>query len=273
MKPTITAVAGLLLGLTLSAVPGQAQSTARTPHVTVSLIPEQLDLAPGAATRLAIRFEIEPGWHLYFAYPGQSGVGTRFVWQLAGGGSVDSLEWPVPERLVTEGLVTQVYQGDFTVATRVHAGSTGQATHLSVAVSWGICRTQCVTDDALLRLTLLAGATRPNPEWASVAPALKHLSRTIPGLTASAVRQGSGLSLILRPAKALPPGAHRLTFYPLDGTVVDTCVVAVPRLSGGNAILALGPAAPNATRLRGLLAGWPTGDGPAGVVVDVAIGK
>jgi len=273
MKHFRSAVPGLLLGLMLGTIPARAQTSAHTPHVTVTLIPEHLDLAPGSSTRLAIRFEIEPGWHLYFAYPGQSGVGTRLEWQLPRGVTVDSLEWPVPERQVTEGLITQVYQADFTLATTIHASATSGETHLAVKVSWGICRIQCVADDALLRLNLPAGVGRLNPAWKAAASALQRLAAPIPGLTVSATRQASGLALVLHPARAIPPGAHQLTFFPLDGTALDTCIVAAPKVTGGNAVLSLGPGAPTATRLRGILAGWPAGTAPPGGVVDVAIGR
>lgn len=273
MKHTGSLFAGLVLGLMLAPLPAGAQSTARSPHVSISLIPEKLDLAPGGSTRVAIRFEIEPGWHLYFAYPGQSGIGTQFKWQLPAGVTIDSLEWPVPERLVTEGLVTQVYQGNFTLATTLHVSPTNPETHLSVAVNWGICRIQCVADDVLLRLTIKAGTGHPNPAWKTVAPELAKLAGTIPGLSVAAVRQGAAIALVLHPAGALPPGGHKLTFFPLDGSALDTCVTATPKVSGADATLALGPVSPTAKRLRGILAGWPAGNSPGGLVVDVGIGK
>ncbi len=249
-----------------------AQTVARAPHVTVSLIPERLDLAAGGTTRLAIRFDIEAGYHLYFAYPGQSGVGTKFAWQLPAGVTVDSIEWPVPERLVTEGLVTQVYQNSFVVLTAMHAGASIGGAHLAVKISWGVCRIQCTADDETLHLSVPAGTGRPNPEWQAAAAGLHRLAAPVPGLSVAVIRQGSSTILRLTPSAAVPKGAHLLTFFPLDGTALDTCVVAQPRMAGAATELPLGPVNAGARHLRGILSGWPAGNGPPGVPVDVPIG-
>ncbi len=268
---SLALLAVLCLGLP-AAPPLLAQTVARAPHVTVSLIPERLDLAAGGTTRLAIRFDIEAGYHLYFAYPGQSGVGTRFAWQLPAGVTVDSIEWPVPERLVTEGLVTQVYQTGFVVLTAVHAAASTGGAHLAVKISWGVCRIQCTADDEMLRLSLPAGTGRPNPEWKSAASALHRLAAPVPGLSVAVIRQGSSIALRLTPSAAVPKGAHLLTFFPLDGTALDTCIVAPPRMAGAGIELLLGPVNAGAKHLRGILSGWPAGSGPPGVPVDVPIG-
>lgn len=249
-----------------------AQSAVRAPHVTVSLIPEYSTLSTTGRMGLAVKFELEPGWHIYFAHPGQSGIGTRVRWQLPKGVTVDSLRWPVPERLVTEGLVTHIYPADVILVTTVHARLAGGSATILASVNWGACQTQCVAGKAELRLVLPSGTGAPNPAWREVAAAVPRLPGPISGLAISARRRGTDLELVLKPATALPRGVGPWTFFPFDADVLDSCAVGSPRIAGGAAVLRLGVAAPGATRLRGILTGWPDGGGPAGLVVDVGIG-
>ena len=37
--------------------------------------------------------------------------------------------------------------------------------------------------------------------------------------------------MVLRPASALPAGSHRLSFFPMDPAVLDTCAVGTPRIA------------------------------------------
>jgi thiol:disulfide interchange protein DsbD len=246
-----------------------AQSVIRAPHVTVSLIPEYSTLGRGGKARLAVKFDVELGWHIYFAHPGQSGIGTRIRWMPSAGVTIDSLRWPVPERLETEGLVTHVYQGAVVLVTTIHRSATAGPASIAASVDWGACQTECLAGSAELRLSLADGTGQANPAWAGVASAISRLPGRIRGLTVSAVRRGSGLELVLTPMSALPLASGPLTFFPMDTTALDTCAVGTPRIANGAAVLPLNSATAGASRLRGILTGWR---GP-GLVVDVAIGK
>jgi len=88
------------LGLLLHAVPLGAQDIVRNPHVTISLVPEWRGVVPGRSMGLAVRFQLEPGWHVYWENPGESGIATAVEWTLPPGFRAGALRFPIPERLV-----------------------------------------------------------------------------------------------------------------------------------------------------------------------------
>ena len=54
---------------------------------------------PGGEVELAILMHTKPGWHGYWANPGDAGLPMRIEWRLPPGFSVGALHYPVPARL------------------------------------------------------------------------------------------------------------------------------------------------------------------------------
>src|SRR5271168_439117 len=75
-----------------------AQSTPHAGrHVAASLIAETLSLVPGQPLHLALRQEIQPGWHTYWSNPGDSGLPTTIDWTLPREFKAGPIMWPTPE--------------------------------------------------------------------------------------------------------------------------------------------------------------------------------
>ena len=65
-------------------------------HVQVSwLAPHAFGLS---STTIGLRFALQPGWHIYWKNPGDSGAAPKFTFS-ADGGRVGELQWPYPARL------------------------------------------------------------------------------------------------------------------------------------------------------------------------------
>lgn len=83
----------LLLGCL--AVPGlaapQPSASARRPGLQVDL-----KLSGGPEITAALCFRMDPGWHLYWKNPGDSGLAPEVVWELPEGWEAGPLEHPVP---------------------------------------------------------------------------------------------------------------------------------------------------------------------------------
>ena len=54
-------------------------------HVKASLVAETRSVVAGQTLRLALRQQIEPGWHTYWSNPGESGLPTTIDWRLPQG--------------------------------------------------------------------------------------------------------------------------------------------------------------------------------------------
>ncbi len=71
------------------------------PHGTLELIAEKDWITPGHPFNVALRFELEKGWHVYWVNPGDSGEPPRVTWDLPAGIKAGAIEWPAPRRLGT----------------------------------------------------------------------------------------------------------------------------------------------------------------------------
>ena len=78
----VLALASTLVGTAIAV----AQSVPNDgPHVTASLISETRNIVAGQPLHLALRQQIQPGWHTYWSNPGKSGLPTTIDWSLPRG--------------------------------------------------------------------------------------------------------------------------------------------------------------------------------------------
>jgi DsbC/DsbD-like thiol-disulfide interchange protein/cytochrome c biogenesis protein CcdA len=102
----------LLLLLLLLPWPAAAQLPPGQKAMSVRLVPETATAAAGSKVTLALVMSPRPGWHGYWQNPGDAGVGTRIAWRLPEGASAGPIRFPVPERLIIQGLMNYVYEGE-----------------------------------------------------------------------------------------------------------------------------------------------------------------
>ena len=79
--------------------PAMAQETPATPHVQVRLTPERTDVGADETFYIAIEQTIEPGWHTYWANPGDSGEAPTLTWTMPAGFEAGAIEWPLPKKI------------------------------------------------------------------------------------------------------------------------------------------------------------------------------
>ena len=80
-------------------LPALAQTTVSGPHVNVSLVSEFASLQPGKPAWVGLRFQLEKGWHVYWANPGDSGEPPKVEWQLPPGFKAGDLQFPFPHQI------------------------------------------------------------------------------------------------------------------------------------------------------------------------------
>lgn len=155
------------LFLTLSALFGGVVRAAPVPstHTTVELISEQDAVVPGERFDLALRFVLEPHWHIYWQNPGASGLATEIEWTLPDGIEAGSIQWPAPERIELGGLVNYGYEGEAVfIVTMQAAGSLepGQNLAIGAELFFLICKEACLPGEASLDISLPV-ATEASP--------------------------------------------------------------------------------------------------------------
>lgn len=123
----------------------------------MELASEQARIAPGQDFWIGVSFSLDPGWHVYWVNPGDSGEPPRVTWKLPADFQAGSLQWPRPERITLPSLVDYGYRGSVLLMAPIHvapAARTGLPAELGADVSWVVCREVCVPGKARLGISL-----------------------------------------------------------------------------------------------------------------------
>jgi DsbC/DsbD-like thiol-disulfide interchange protein len=140
-KPLLLIGAGLALVSTLSGGASQAQPTA-VPHARVSLVSSVENFVPGQPFTVAVFFEMDPDWHVYFKDPGESGMPPEVQWSLPEGLTAGELQFPIPEVLKTPAGVNFVYHDKVAFLVEMTPGANfqlGRSVEIEARVSWLEC--------------------------------------------------------------------------------------------------------------------------------------
>ncbi len=99
-----------------------------------------------AAFRVGVLFDLDPGWHMYWRNPGDTGLPTRLSWAIDGG-SVGEVQWPAPMAFrEADGMFTTFgYEKRVLLFSEAayDADWTGER-YARVSVELLVCKTQCV---------------------------------------------------------------------------------------------------------------------------------
>src|SRR5437868_13640521 len=133
----VAAIVGVAAQASLYAAP------VKTPHVEAELISKNAALVPGQSATVALRLQIENGWHTYWRNPGDSGLPTTLDWKLPPGFRAGAIEWPAPKALPVGPLVNYGYDGtvlhlvNLDVPADLKPGST---VDLAARADWLVCK-------------------------------------------------------------------------------------------------------------------------------------
>jgi DsbC/DsbD-like thiol-disulfide interchange protein len=203
-------------------VAGAAQVPAK--HARVELLSRRQTAVPGSDALLGVRFMLEPGWHIYWLNPGDSGQPPAFKWQLPAGFTAGETQWPRPERMqASPTLADYGYHDDVLLLVPLKVASSvtpGKAAEITLDAKWLICREICIPDHAQLKLSLpVAREAHDNPATAEIfARTEKLLPAPLPkGWRVSAQSLKNAFVLTVHSGKALT----RAEFFPLEPDQID----------------------------------------------------
>ncbi|HEY8191354.1 MAG TPA: protein-disulfide reductase DsbD domain-containing protein [Alphaproteobacteria bacterium] len=97
------------------------------------------------------------GWHAYWRMPGEGGLPPVFDWN----GSVNlknaAIEWPLPQRFVTDGITSFGYNGNISFPLTITPEKPGEKVSLNLKASIMVCNEICVPQDVILMLDIPPG--------------------------------------------------------------------------------------------------------------------
>ncbi|WP_374275721.1 protein-disulfide reductase DsbD family protein [Brevundimonas sp.] len=136
-----------------------------TPRITAELVPMSRWATPGSTAIVAVRQNIEPGWHTYWRNPGDSGGATTLAWTAPRGVEAGGIVWPVPERQRLQSLMNFGYSGEVFLPVPIEIPADarpGTTIPLRTEALFLVCNPEmCVPDELVLTLDLPIGDGAP----------------------------------------------------------------------------------------------------------------
>jgi thiol:disulfide interchange protein DsbD len=249
-----------------AAVPAQAAG----PHARLELVPEGAAASPGAF-RVAVRLSIDPGWHLYWKNPGDSGQAPSFGWELPAGVRFTGLDWPYPERLDDASGAAYGYRDEAVFIAHFESSNAARDAVLTVHAKWLACEKTCVPEEGTAQAALSASSGSA----ALFAAAEKRIPYSNPHWLFSPILDGRTIYLaVLPPEDARVP--QGLRFFPEDPRILDPhapqAVTGTPQAS--ELSLPLSGNAPPPARLKGVLvadSAWEKWDARQALEIDAPV--
>jgi DsbC/DsbD-like thiol-disulfide interchange protein len=214
---------------------GPGLRTGKGPHARVELIADRAAPAPGM--RLGLTFDLDPGWHIYWQNPGDSGEPPEATWAFPPGVMEAGIEWPAPERIDVGGLVNYGYHNTVVlpVVVALQAGAPfPRDLTIKASLRWLVCANLCVPGKAELALTfpLSAHEAAQVGGWKSAIDAARnHVPAPAPASWTVEVRStGDAFTVDVVTGSR----EERAVFFPLVSSEVnDSAAQTVTPLEGG----------------------------------------
>jgi thiol:disulfide interchange protein DsbD len=190
---------------------------------------------------LGVHFLLEPGWHIYWVNPGDSGQPPVLKWQLPAAFSASEIQWPRPERMQsTRELADYGYHDQALLLVPIHIAPSwnGSAADIGLDAKWLICREVCLPDHAQLHLSLphAAKAVIDPAKASAFSDAQRLVPKRLPsGWKVSAESRKDDFVLTLRTGKPIA----KAEFFPLEAAQVENAAPQKFEPSPGGAKITL----------------------------------
>ena len=194
--------------------------------------------------RAGIEIKMQPAWHTYWRYPGDSGVPPRFSYSESDNLATVKVLYPAPHTFTDEVGTTIGYKGNVILPLRVFPRQKDKPVTLRAKIDYAVCDRLCVPVEAHVELTLAGMGGEDNAALAAAEGRVpRPVSATEAGLTARranddkrkplvfvdlAAPTGQPVELFVegptaewalpvpKPAQGAPPG-HAHFVFELDG--------------------------------------------------------
>jgi thiol:disulfide interchange protein DsbD len=179
-------------------------------RVEAALLTDVAQVKPGDSFRVGVRFRMDPGWHIYWKNPGDSGLASEVTWDTPGT-TVGELQWPAPSTFRTpDGFITTYgYADEVLLFAEARASEKAAgALQLSAAADVLVCEVHCLPAQLMLTRSLPVGPeTQPDSAHAPAFDAARARVPVPPESSGHAVT----LALDAKPLTAGQPFTGTLT--------------------------------------------------------------
>jgi len=152
--------------------------------VRVSVSTDYTAAVPGRNITLVWSFSVAPGWHLYWTGRNDSGFAPTIDLELPEGWIAGGLQWPAPERHLTEGgILDHVYRDELVLLQKIGVpadASPEGAVDLVGRIEWLACKDSCVPGKAVVPFSITGAVSRDDQRSAAYTVAHDDLPRRLP---------------------------------------------------------------------------------------------
>lgn len=260
-----------------------AQPSGQTRHVRFSLVVPEHPVTAGESITVALRFDIDEGWHMYWNGRNDSGLAPTVNWTLPEGWAVKQTRWPAPVRYTSDILLDHVYHDRVVLLATVSvpADMANPGGHrIKADTRWMVCQEACVIERGSAEASIAVSSPherprrdKPLPEHPLIHAAEKAMPRPVSeagvlGHEITPIKEPPGATEGPRALGFRVTGAVKLEFYPDrdcaeladllgEGSVAsDTISLTLARQPSSDTQGTNMPA----PRLKGVLAIWPVGE-------------
>jgi thiol:disulfide interchange protein DsbD len=227
------------------------------PNTRVSLIPDASSVLPGTKINVGIKFQLEPGWHIYWINPGDSGEPAEVSWHLPAAWTAGPIQWPVPHRLTNPAGVDYGYEGEPILLTSIQVpkDAFAGASVINADLRWLVCKDMCISQkgETSLIIQVVKTGAKPNESGAkAIASVSDKLPKPLPAAwKTNVMSKPSQFLLNFRPGVKV----NEALFFPLDKEVIENAAPQKLSATSMRAQLALkkDEGAGKANSLKGVL--------------------
>ena len=130
-------------------------ATVDTSHAKIQLLVETNEILVNEDFVIGIKFEIEPGWHIYWKNPGDSGLPAEIEWK-----NIESVEfknflWPSPQKTPEGPLMTYGYYNEVVIPAIFSVNRDYIENEPSIfEIDFLICEKICIPEKAVIDFAL-----------------------------------------------------------------------------------------------------------------------
>jgi len=102
---------------------------------------------PGDKIKVGVHFKLDPGWHIYWKNPGDSGLPTKVKHTVPKGFEIKETFYPVPKTFFREGNILDYgYEDELLLITDIYIpkDATSSSFKIKSEARWVVCREVCI---------------------------------------------------------------------------------------------------------------------------------
>ncbi len=116
--------------------------------VHATLVSDVSKIYPGNPFKIGVLLKLEPGWHVYWQNPGDSGLPTKVTLKVPAGYVVGNIQYPLPAKQVSSEATNYVYENEVMLIAEItppkDLSADSAPIDITANISWLVCKESCL---------------------------------------------------------------------------------------------------------------------------------